>query len=519
MRVVTRDFLNDNEFKSYPIDIRATYEPYYSTDKVSSINCLLTDMSITIPESAAACIFIANISITRSLISMTIMGSKSHPFSDNAPDADDYSLEYSMLGSYVVATVETRRQTNMNGVTVAISPKIPGVGGWITFGSGASKEGVWIFQGPSSSMISDFCITKYSYGGVTTIGRLGYDTVLDGRVEMTGQNGIEIQPDSDKNEIIIRFSGTSNEIKQSLRQYSGACGGRPESETCSFSPIKTINGIRPEGLNSEIVLVLDRPLYATITNQQTERENFKISSDIPLESFCKGRISIPESCASSQSLTNILKQAFNETTSQIVPDPSIKLVFEVHSTGAHVFTIFNYSHQNPLNAGQAIFKSNGSVNVLGESLNELVIDMALGEWQMYGGSGVSMTLFGSLLNNLRAFKEITYQGITYQVYIGIATVYDLQEVYAVDVIISAPDSFEEAGKYVRIAHSRYVHSNNPEYSLELRGTGNSWILSKNGMLLGAGTLDDQGFDSKVQSYVRTNGESAIRSLAIRKAAE
>lgn len=515
MRVVTKDFLNDNEFKSYPIDIRSTYEPYYSTDEHSSINCVLTDMSITVPEDVAACLFVANISITKSLVSMTIMGAKTHPFSSNTPEATKYSTEYSLLGAYVVATVETRRLANMSGVTVEISPKIAGVGGWVSFGSGASKEGTWIFSGPYSSMISDACITRYSYGGVFTVGRSGYDAQLDGDIQIQGQNGIELEESVDG--LIIRFSGTSNDVRQSLRDYSGRCGGRPESETCSFKPIKTINGIRPEGLESEIVLVLDRPLYATIVEPGTEKENLQVSADIPLESFCRGRISIPDSCQSTQGLTNFLRQGFNETTSQIVPDPSIKLVFEVHGAGAHSTSIFDYSHQNPLNAGQAVFKCATNTNVLGESLTEMVVDLALGEWQMYGPYGVSMSLFGSLLGNLRAFKEITYQGNTYQVYIGVATVYDLLDVYEVDVVISAPDSFDEAGRYVRISYSRYVHSQRPEYSLELRGTGNSWVLSKDGTLLAAGILDDQGFDSKVQSYVRSNGEPAVRSLAVRKA--
>ena len=117
MKVVSRDFLNDNEYRPYPVDDRATFEPYANTD-VSAVNSLLSDIKLILPGSIAACAFIASIKVTNALVTLTIMGSQTHPFSPNTPAATLTNEQYSVLGAFVLATVQVRRSSSLDRKSV-----------------------------------------------------------------------------------------------------------------------------------------------------------------------------------------------------------------------------------------------------------------------------------------------------------------------------------------------------------------------------------------------------------------
>lgn len=515
MRVVARDFLNNNEFNKYPIDESASYEPYPPEEQVS-INCILSDMSITLPDTVASSLYVSRIAITPALISMTIMGVDTHPFDAEGdyqfPAPSELSSEYSAFGAYVVATVQATRSANMAGVTVDITPNVDGVGGWITFGSGASKEGIWSFAGPESSMISDHCVTRYKYGGVKTIGKLGFQETLDGKITVIGQNGIEVV--NDDSSISLQFSGTQQEAKESIQAYIGACGGRPESGTCTYSPIKTINGISPQGPDSKIVLVLDRPLYGILEDAGTEEEVFIVYSDVTLESFCRNRINIPGDCETGLALTNVLYPPDTGGDAP-QPDPSVPLLLEVYGGGSYSSSKFSYVQQSSDNLYEAIYRTTGSAVIMGEQVNELRIDTRRREWQAYTSTGVSMSAFGYLGSALSGKKTVTMNGSNYDIYLGVPSILDDLDMVGVQVSIDAPDSFEEQGSYYKTGKGVYTHSSRPEYVFELRGSRQSWIMHKSNVVIAAGTLSAAGEDSQIQEYKRATGESSLRTILVK----
>ena len=162
-----------------------------------------------------------------------------------------------------------------------------------------------------------------------------------------------------------------------------------------------------------------------------------------------------------------------------------------------------------------MFTSSEFVALPGEFLNELHLDMTLGEWQLYGAAGVSMSAFGPLLNNLRGYKSVDYQGATYRIYLGVSTVCDLLKITTIRVSIDALDAFEEQGTYVKTGHSLYTHSQLSEYTLEFKSVASdTWSILKAGILVAAGTLDAAGRGVQVQTYRRPNGESALRTIGV-----
>jgi len=511
MKVVSRDFLNDNEYRSYPVDDRATFEPYSNTD-VSAVNSLLSDIKLILPGSIAACAFIASVKVTNALVTLTIMGSQAHPFSPNTPAATLTNEQYSVLGAFVLATVQVRRSSSLPGSVVEIQSDVPGVGGWVVFGSGILNPGSWSFSGPQASMISDQCVTRYEYGGVTSIGRLNFNTAVDGQVQLVGQNGIEVVPD-DKG-LAIQFSGTKGEIRQSLQSYLGQCGGRPESNTCAFTAIKTINGLVPQGQDRELVIVLDKPLYATYEGSG-DKEIVVVSSDLELSAFCKGRIDIPESCNTAQGFTEFTTRAYTVTPTRVALSPNTKLTFEIIVNGLVQSYRFTYTQQHPTREAIAVFTSNTPIVAFGETLLYLHVDEVLSEWQLYDNAGPSLVGFGPIATNLRSESDIVYQGSQYHMTLGPTTIYDQLGITQLIVGIQAPDSFEEAGTYIRKSYGRYEHISNPGYYVEIQGAPNDvWAVNNNGLLLAAGTLDNDGRGVQTQTYVRSNGESAIRSIVI-----
>lgn len=512
MRVITRDFLNDNEYRAYPIDDRATFEPYSSSD-AAAVNSIITDIRMVLPRDQAAVAFIANITITKLLVTITIMGSQQHPFSPNTPPATANNDQYSALGACVLGRVQVKKALAVPGTIIPILAEIPGVGGWIVFGSGVTKEGTWSFNGASSSMISDQCVTRYDYSGVTSIGKQGYDTAISGKLKLVGQNGIEVVPDSEG--VAIQFSGTDLQIKQGLSNYVGGCGGRPESDTCLFSAIKTINGVIPAGSDGQIVLVLDKPLYATLAGEN-EEEVFKVGSDIKLESFCKSRLQIPDNCATGSAPANSnFLQASSPSPNQVSVNPDILLTVDISSAGAFSYSNFKYQQQHPNRSSVAMYVAETPLIGMGEVLTSLQVDLALNEWQLYGNAGPSMYAYGTLTNNLRGQQQTTYGGEEYKISLGPATLFDELGYALLKVSIDAPDSFEEAGTYIRQSYGLYVNSANSAYSIEIRGFADSlWVLLKDGAVLAAGSIQPNGTGTSIQTYTRENGESATRTIGL-----
>lgn len=505
MKVVTREFLNDNAYRSYPIDTSATYEPYTDDGDVSTVNSLLLDMKLTIPVDIAAAVFVSNITVTPSLVTMTLMGVKIHPLLD-VPPATESNEYYDTLGAYVLGTVQVKKSTAVSGAPIPITPQVDGVSGLVVFGPGVQNNSTWSFGSPMSSLVSTQAITRYTYSGVKTLGKVGFDARLDGSINLVGGGGVEVT--AANNVVSLGFQGTFADIRNSLDLYRGECGGRPENGTCRFTPIKTVNYLSPyadtEG-KRKLVVILDKPMYAYLDGDILE-----VSSDLPIESFCKGRINIPDpECPVPTPGTPVGTNAAAPYTLSIPPGLSITL--DVTGEAYSASMKFAYRQQHSSRPTTGVFAANQTERLLGEDINELHIDVALNEWQLYSQNTASLKFFGPVYSNFRGSKTVYVEGKPYVVKLGRTNTMDILGYSSIDLRVDGPDVYEESGAYVRASYGEYKYG---DYKILISTQPSTWSLYNGTKLLAAGPLSDDAVSTQIQNYSRADGSTAFKTYIL-----
>jgi len=517
MRIVTKEFLNENAFSNYPIDAEATYEPYKVED-VSRINSLLLDLRISIPYNIANTAFIAGIKVSESLVSVIIMGVKnSINYVAHVPPQPNFnSSEYDAFSAVVLGTVTADRTLALTQTPIAISGELPGVGGWVVFGPGIENTGSWSFSGPESSMISSLAVSRYDYSGVTTIAKKGFQATLDGNISLVGQNGIEVVEDY-SNTISIKFSGTVSEIKTSLSEYKGECGLRPETNTCTFNPIKSINNINPKqsptGVN-QIVLVLDKPLYGRLVsvNSSNDGRAFEMSSDVTVEGFCETRLVIPPSECDTN--TSQMTSSFtNLDSAASIPQDYEFVVEALYNNNVNQLT-FKMYQQHPIRPHISVFRASEPGQLLGEFVSELHVDTKSNQWQVYTNFGPSLNMFGPIGYSLAGSRDIVIDGISGKVMVGPANKLDKLGKNVLKVTADSSDAPEWAGVYRRKHYGHYVNSLTDKYVIKVLSHNNSWALYTNHVLFAGGTFNELGGSSQLQNYVDASGKTLFRNITV-----
>lgn len=515
MRVVTKEFLNENAYISYPIDFRATYEPY-SKEDASAINSILLDMKLTIPEDVANTAFIASIKITPALVSLIIMGSKESPYYDLEPPVPTYSSEeYTVFSAVVLGTITVAKSAAIQQNPVKLEAAIDGVGGWVVFGPGVQNTASWSFSGPASSAIASSAITRYKYGGVKLLAKKGFEQTISGTTFIAGQNGIEVVK-SGSNTLSIQFSGTTLDVKNELSEYKGLCGIRPETDTCTYNPIKSINNIPPKtntnGKN-EIVLVLDLPLYGSYRDisgsdgTNIPNGGFIVTSDVPLESLCPRRLEIPEVDCENPSTT--------QTAQSVIPTVPFgaELVLEVAtSTSSPQSYVFTMQQQHPTRKSVSVFKPNRLVNLLDENIFELHIDHLGMQWQAYTATGPSLKLYGPIEANLNGHRTFMLNGVEVRIAVGRLNILDKLNLTLVKVTVDSEDIPAWVGSYLKQYVGYYVNSLDKNYILKLSPLNNTWNIAYKGVVVAGGNFDNKGLALITQNYKDANGVSKIRSV-------
>jgi hypothetical protein len=518
MKVVTKDFLNENVFLSYPIDSRATYEPYTESE-ISRVNSLLVDIRLMLPTNVANSAFIASIKVSESIVSMVIMGTKEAIYYDgNLPPTPSLeSSEYSAFSAVVLATVTADRAQAIAQIPVEIVGEIPGVGGWVIFGPGVENEGSWSFAGPASSAISTLAVSKYEYSGVYTVAAKGFQNKLDGAITLVGENGIEVVPVSDK-VLSIRFSGSLEDIRQGLDEYRGECGIRPETDTCLSRPIRSINNLKPTRSNSgknQIVLVLDKPLYGRLTPNSNPTQ-FGISSNVPIDSFCGTRLIIPDTeCSAGQTAPAVLPNSSNKANDAIAEIPQgTEFILEAIHMGVSSALRCAMHQQHPLRPAVSVFKPVEVIQLLGEQVLEVHVDTTLNQWQVYNNSGPSLRLFGPLGFNFTGFRDAELNGMPIKMTFGPMNRLDRLNIKSLIVSEDAEDPSGLTGTYSRKHYGYYLNENNSAIHLKVIAANNSWTLYENNVLKAAGTFDEKGRSTQVQNYSDSKNQSKIRIFSI-----
>lgn len=245
-----KHWTNRNENRGYPLDDSATALSDQG-DRLP-IN-IITDMNLRYPETLGRFPFVSSLTVTPNLVSVTVQAAVA-------------LTDPLVLAPVVVFAAE--KSDVVEGRPLAMESQVPGAGGWITFGSGIQGEYTGRFAGPLQGLIAPRAARAYRPFPVETLGLLGNAEALTGIVRLLGNSPIEVVKETreidgiERDVIVIRLVGDpsirdSGEEVNLFREFTGPCGGRPESGTCGTpAPIEFINTVPPD-CDGNIILELE----------------------------------------------------------------------------------------------------------------------------------------------------------------------------------------------------------------------------------------------------------------------
>jgi hypothetical protein len=234
-------WLNANASRNYPLEDAAGKRDDLGAELPDDI---ITDINIWFPDSLGLTAFVSSVSITPNMVSVTICAHDSRIF-----QAAGTAGKFTPLAAISIPKpVDRYRNYQLSGFQT-------GVGGWISFGPGIDADTAksFRFSSPSQTALLPRVVKTYSSStGVTTIGKYGYATRLNGIIKFLSQNSQILKIEKDKVRIdgVIRdavvFRLNQEESGRTVfERFLGPCDGRPESTTCDNPPIHAINNVIP----------------------------------------------------------------------------------------------------------------------------------------------------------------------------------------------------------------------------------------------------------------------------------
>ena len=249
-----------NEGVPYPIDDAALCVGDGDTRLPNNV---ITDLYLRWPETLGRHAFLASMSVTPTLVSLTIQGC----------DSLDSPPNFTPLAVLAVPRpIDQGRQ-------YALKAQAEGVGGWVVFGSGVEEEVPYRgrFSSPRQSFLTARAARAYRVLPVSGVRALRADRPLQGIVLLKANDPLYVAKEEReidgilRDAIVVRLLDgagidgfpvpeearqVSGYKEQSVfKRFSGPCAGRPESNTCGEpSPIEFINAVGP---NCEGTLTLE----------------------------------------------------------------------------------------------------------------------------------------------------------------------------------------------------------------------------------------------------------------------
>ena len=219
------NFYNLCEQRGYPVDDSAT-----GVDDTGTFlpHGLLVDLMLALPLSVPGA-YLAALTVTPNVATAVF-----------ASEADGTPLAAVSVPAPVVPYQ-----------SYALDALTEGVAGWIVFGTGVTAMTYsGRFSTPGQSRLASRTIRRYGTPPVVSLGKQGPATSLTGLVKLKAGTDVAIGVRTvliDGNlERAIVF-GLDNTLNRNvLARYIGDCNGRPESGTCTKTPLETINGVGPD---------------------------------------------------------------------------------------------------------------------------------------------------------------------------------------------------------------------------------------------------------------------------------
>jgi len=261
MALITRDFLNANEDRAYPIHEAATRK---GVNGVVIPNNVIVDANIWIPKSIGSNVYVSSVCNSDKIFSVTLLAIDHNPIcgapSSSAsaqPDCDPVPLIKPVgIVSLVKPVVPYKNYP--------IQPMQDGVAGWMSFGSGVTEEDTYFIaiDEPANGLLIDRVVRAYLTPPVVSLGKVASDRTLQGIVELTGASGRVVVAkgvrtiDGITRDVITVGLDTSRGFVKTMQDFAGDCGKRPSAGTCDKTPIVSIEDVTPD-VNGNIDLLFD----------------------------------------------------------------------------------------------------------------------------------------------------------------------------------------------------------------------------------------------------------------------
>lgn len=237
MTVRNLDWYSLNEQRSYPFDDTATL---VDDEGVRLLHHYVVDLNIRFPKSVGG----------------VALGDRAHISSLTVSPKVVTVIIHSSTGERL-ASVSVSRPADQ-GRHYSLEPALPGVGGWIVFGSGLDELNTTTvsFTNSYQGLLAAKVARPYTPLPVTGVGKINTQTSLNGIVRLEGGTDIEIIKSprvilgkSRPNTIVFRLAddGLETGDVSIFQKYAGPCGLRPESRNCeNGEPIEFINTVAPD---------------------------------------------------------------------------------------------------------------------------------------------------------------------------------------------------------------------------------------------------------------------------------
>lgn len=251
MPVVNAHFYNQNEGRAYPVDDAATCVDDRGRRLPPD---LISDMNLRWPSTLGNYAFVTAVASTPALVTVTVQAA-------DAPDA---------ASGFVPLAVVSVRKPVQPGRMVALQPQVPGVAGWIVFGSGVDGEAyAGRFSTPAQSRITPRAARPYRPLPVRSVQARNAADRLTGVVTLKATEPLVVAKEerflggANRDVIVVRLADTGGadgfpvpqaaaditgyKATSVFQQFAGPCGLRPESNTCGCPhPIEFVNAVAPD---------------------------------------------------------------------------------------------------------------------------------------------------------------------------------------------------------------------------------------------------------------------------------
>ena len=246
MAVRNQHYYDRNESQAYPIDETAdatdTAGVYLPPD-------ILADLNLRYPAAYGAYPFVSAVTVTPTLVTIAIQA------------AESLDPPY----AFTPLAVLTARQPAAEGRLLALTPLMPGVGGWAVLGGGVRDRAYsGRFAGPRHGLLARRAARAYRSLPVAGLKRLHAARALTGVVRLVGDAPLEVvAEDRDlpgvgtRRVVVFRLveqDATDGFVQPEaavttsvFQEFAGPCVGRPESRTCGDpQPVEFVNTVGPD---------------------------------------------------------------------------------------------------------------------------------------------------------------------------------------------------------------------------------------------------------------------------------